>query len=72
MASKVSFSKEVYRGNAFYGIGRVLREYCGAPHSLKACVEHGVYFGSYVSNAELERSDLPALVTFGDARFNHI
>ena len=72
MASKVSFSKEVYRGNAFYGIGRVLREYCGAPHSLKACVERGVYFGSYVSNAELERSDLPALVTFGDARFNHI
>lgn len=72
MASKVSFSKEVYRGNALYGIGRVLREYCGAPHPLKACVEHGVYFGNYVSDAELEGSDLPALVTFGDARFNHI
>lgn len=72
MASKVSFSKEVYRGNALYGIGRNLREYAGASQPIKACIEHGVYFGNYVNEAELERSDLPALVTFGDARFNHV
>lgn len=72
MSLRVSLAKEVYRGNVFYGAGKCLREYCGASKPLKACIEHGVHFGNYVNEAELDSSELPALVTFGSERLKHI
>lgn len=65
-------SREVYRGNTFYGIGRSLRDYAGAHTSVKACVEHGVYFGNYTNPQELEGSGLPCLLTFGTSRLAHV
>lgn len=65
-------SKEIYRGNCFYGTGENLRIYSGATKCLKACIEHGVYFGDYVNFKELDKSGLPALITFGPKRVEHI
>ena len=63
MKCRIDFSSEVYRGNALYGLGRVLRNYCGVVDSPKACIEHGVHFGEYVNQSETDKSELPALFT---------
>ena len=65
-------SKEIYRGNCFYGAGESLRIYSGVTMCLKACIEHGVYFGDYTNTKELNESGLPALITFGSKRVEHI
>lgn len=72
MDSKVKYSKEIYRGNSLYGAGRALREYAGILSPLKACIEHGLYLGNYANPLELDKSGLPAIVTFGPARARHI
>lgn len=70
--SKVSLSREYYRGNSFYGIGSALREYAKADRPLRACIEHGVYFGDYVNSLETEKSGFPFVVTFSKTRVQHI
>ena len=72
MSLKSSPSEEVYRANMYYGIGKTLQMYSGIDSSVKACIEHGLYFGSYYNNFELESSGLPALLSFSDIRLGHI
>lgn len=72
MKCRIDFSSEVYRGNALYGLGRVLRDYCGVIDSPKACIEHGVYFGEYVNHSETDKSELPALFTPSPYRLEQI
>ena len=72
MGFRFKCSREVYRANSFYGIGEALRTFSGAQGCIKACVEHGVHFGSYVNGQELEGSGLPCLITFSPARLEHI
>lgn len=72
MAFRLECSREIYRANSFYGIGKCLRNYAGVQTCIKACAEHGVYFGSYVNEQELDSSGLPCLFTFGAARLDHI
>lgn len=72
MKCRIDFSSEVYRGNALYGLGRVLRNYCGVVDSPKACIEHGVHFGEYVNQSETDKSELPALFTLSPYRLEQI
>lgn len=63
---------ELYKGNCFYGIANNLKEYCGYKSKIYACIEHGVYFGEYINENEAVKSGLPALITFGEQRKQHI
>lgn len=65
-------SRGVYRGNCFYGAGYWMQQYAGFGSTAKAAIEHGVYFGNYVNDAELDGSGLPCLITFGPSRVSHI
>ena len=69
---RYSFSRNLYRGNSLYGTAHVIETYAGHIGDVKACIEHGVYFGNYVNPSELDQSGLPALVTFGPARCAHV
>lgn len=64
--------KELYRGNSFYGIGNALREYSIYRKPIRACIEHGVYFGDYVDPKETYKTRLPAVITFSKNREKHI
>lgn len=64
--------REIYRGNTFYGLGQVLRQYANAREPIRACIEHGVYFGDYTNPFETTASGLPAIVTMSDVRRTHI
>lgn len=72
LSFRFSCSRGVYRGNSFYGAASAMETYAHAQSSMKACIEHGVYFGDYVNEAELDGSGLPCLVTFGEVRREHI
>ncbi|WP_270573800.1 hypothetical protein [Candidatus Collinsella stercoripullorum] len=72
MRLKIEYSIEVYRGNSFYGAGLAMREYARLNTPLKACIEHGLYLGEYTNPVECGDSGLPAVVTFGPARAEHI
>lgn len=63
---------EEYRGNCLYGVARSLKEYASVSGKVRACIEHGVYFGDYVNVEESVRSGLPAVITFSDVRRTHI
>lgn len=65
-------TREVYRANSFYGIERAFRLYAGTNKCIKACIEHGVHFGKYTNEQELDNSGLPCLITFGSERYKHI
>lgn len=69
---KASPFDEFYRANMYYGIESTLRTYARQSKPLKACIEHGVYFGNYVNDSELDRSELSCLVTFSDVRLLHV
>lgn len=72
LSFRVSCSRGVYRGNSFYGAAYWMQHYANASTSFKACIEHGIYFGNYVNQAELDGSGLPCLITFGPSRIKHI
>lgn len=63
---------EHYRANAFYGISQSLKGYSGYSGKVCACIEHGVYFGSYINPREALDSGLPAVITFGPMRKYHL
>lgn len=65
-------SDEVYLNNSFYGIAPTIRRYASHSKSVKACIEHGVYFGSFVNPKEAAESGLPAVITFGEKRERHL
>lgn len=61
-----------YRGNNFYGIEYVLKRYTKIACSIPACIEHGIYFGSYFNEYEVNESGLPVVLTMSKNRKNHI
>ncbi len=69
---RITCSRGVYRGNCFYGAAYWMQHYAGVEMPVKACIEHGVYFGNCVNEAELDKSGLPCLLTFGPSRIEHI
>lgn len=69
---RISCSRGVYRGNCFYGAAYWMQHYANIGASIKGCIEHGIYFGDYVNEAELDKSGLPCLITFGPSRVAHI
>ena len=68
----ISKCKEHYRANSFYGVSHWLKRYSGYEGKICACIEHGVYFGSYVNPKEGLESGLPAVITFGQMRKRHL
>lgn len=64
--------REMYRGNAFYGISEALKAFAELDEPINACIEHGVYFGDYVNPLEAEMSGLPAVITFSETRKMHL
>lgn len=64
--------REEYRGNGFYGTGKVLKDYSGFSGKIYACIEHGVYFGDYINERECVKSGFPAVITFGPKRIEHL
>jgi len=62
------YCKEYYKGNALYGIGKVIKEYCDYDKKVLGCIEHGVYFGDYINEKEAIKSGLPAVLTYGTVR----
>lgn len=61
-----------YRGNSFYGIEFVIKRYAKIKCPIPACIEHGIYFGSYVNDIEVNESGLPMVVTMSNNRKEHI
>ncbi|PKG87103.1 hypothetical protein CXF91_13905 [Planococcus sp. Urea-3u-39] len=64
--------EELYKGNSLYGISSAFRKYAGHHRKINACIEHGVYFGSYVDLKETSKSGFPAVITFSENRKKHI
>lgn len=64
--------EEICPDNNCFGIGFSLRNYCGWKKSyINKFVEHGYFFGSYVS-AQETNSFSKQILTFGDVRKKHI
>lgn len=63
------FIWEYQNENSYYGMGNILREYSGFKGSIPVTVEHGLYFGAGATE-ELEKYNLPAVLTFGSYRKN--
>lgn len=63
---------ECYNGNFFYGNSCNLKNYASYRKSIKACIEHGVYFGNYVNEKESSDSGLPAIITYSNNRKSHL
>lgn len=63
---------EICPDNNCFGIGYCIRNYCGLKIShINAFVEHGYFFGQYVSDQET-KSFAKVILTFGDIRKKHI
>lgn len=63
---------EIYRANSLYGISASLRDYSSWNKTIKACIEHGVYFGETIIPRETSKSGLPGIITFSNFRNKYI
>jgi hypothetical protein len=70
--ASVDYPVVLHQDNSFYGTEFSLNSYSKHCSPIKACIEHGVYFGSYVNERECLFSGFPALITFSDVRKVHI
>ena len=61
---KFHWHTELYRGNLFYGIEDSIKNYANFDGNIKACIEHGVYFGNTVFDAETNYSGFNAILTY--------
>lgn len=61
---------ELFTPNDFYGHAAVLKQYCGLNRdvSLKASIEHALFFNDYAWEVELQ-CDLPAILVTSSLRF---
>lgn len=66
--NKRFFCHESYMGNFFYGTAHSLRMYSNYKKPIKACIEHGIYFGDFINKDEVLRSGYSTVITFGDSR----
>lgn len=56
--------------NNMYGLSAILKSYCGIPldKPIKSCMEHGLYFGDYVSRDENYYPKYLKIITLGKYR----
>lgn len=66
------YSNDIYLSNSFYGISNQISQYSGYKGKICACIEHGVYFGDFISKNEVIDSGLPMVITFSNTRYKHI
>lgn len=66
------WTNEFDYGNTFYGISYTLKKYSRYNNKIRACIEHGVYFGDTVFPFEAIDSGLNGLLTFGKSRLKHL
>lgn len=66
--NKRFFCHESYMGNFFYGTAHSLRMYSNYKKPIKACIEHGIYFGDFINKDEVLKSGYSTVITFGDSR----
>jgi hypothetical protein len=66
------FCGEYYRANSLYGIAPSLKRYSGYNKSIKACIEHGVFFGKTQIPIETFESGLPAVIYFSHNRKQYL
>ncbi len=69
---QVFYWDEKYHGNVHFGIADAIKKYIGITGYLDCCIEHGVYFGDYVSEDEAVDSGFSKIVTFGRQRLEHL
>ncbi|RQV98375.1 hypothetical protein EH220_03425, partial [bacterium] len=63
-------TSELFMPNDFYGHAALLKQYCGLSRedSLKASIEHALFFNDYAWEVELQ-CDLPAMLVTSPLRF---
>lgn len=66
------WTNEYDYGNTYYGNAYILKSYSGYKKKIKACIEHGLYFGDTVFHFEAIDSGLGGLITYGDSRVKHL
>lgn len=66
--NKKFFCHEYYRGNFYYGISKILKDYSDYNKKIPCCIEHGIYFGNFINEYETIYNDLPGIITFGETR----
>lgn len=66
--NKRFFCHELYMGNFLYGTANTLRMYSDYKKPIKACIEHGIYFGDFINKDEVLKSGYSTVITFGDSR----
>lgn len=66
--NKRFFCHELYMGNFLYGTANNLRMYSDYKKPIKACIEHGIYFGDFINKDEVLKSGYSTVITFGDSR----
>ena len=66
--NKKFFCQELYRGNFLYGTSNNLRKYANYMRPIRACIEHGIYFGDYINKEEVHNSGYSTVITFGNSR----
>ena len=66
------WTNEYDYGNTFYGIAHILKKYSNYKKRIRACIEHGVYFGDTVFDFEAINSGMNGLITFGSSRVKHL
>ncbi len=65
---RLSPYKEVYQGNKMYGIGKVLRDYCGYKGDIYCVIEHGVPTERIDNSIEYRDNDMPVLLVHSKHR----
>lgn len=64
-------NKDYFGDNTFYGHSNTIKNYSGYNKKIYLAIEHGLALGGYVANYVI-KSPCPAIITFGDYRFNYI
>lgn len=72
LSRKHFFCDEFYKANSLYGTAPNLRKYSGYDKPIKACLEHGVYFGVVQIPSETFDSGLPGIINFSNFRKKHL
>ncbi|MCD8013671.1 MAG: hypothetical protein LUG99_10925 [Lachnospiraceae bacterium] len=63
---------EYYKANILYGIAPSLKKYAGYHKPIKACIEHGVFFGKSQIAIESYDSGLPGIINFAEQRKEYL
>lgn len=68
--NQVEHTNEFQNENAYYGTSNIFKNYSGYKGVITANIEHGVYFDA--DTFELERYNLPCVITLGSNRYKDL